>query len=141
MALLLLDLDGFKAVNDTLGHTAGDQLLMIVADRLRTAVRPADTVARLGGDEFTVVLDDVVDGTATTIAQRVLAAVQMPIDLDGTPRTAIGCSIGIAHGDRGMTAETLLIEADLAMYRAKAAGKGRYLVYEPESGDRVAAGR
>jgi diguanylate cyclase (GGDEF)-like protein len=132
--LLLADLDDFKAVNDTLGHPAGDALLIGVADRLRAVVRPEDTVARLGGDEFAVLLEDT-DGLtgARRVAERIAEALEQPFDLGGV-RMVIGASIGIAAagsapvGDASI-GDALLLEADIAMYAAKAEGKGRYAVY------------
>jgi diguanylate cyclase (GGDEF)-like protein len=124
-ALLLIDLDGFKAVNDTLGHTAGDTLLCLVADRLRVAVAGRDAVpARLGGDEFAVLLRSGGLGLARTLARDILAALAEP----GLP-AAVGASIGIApFTDRAR----LLHEADLALYDAKNRGKGRFRVFDRE---------
>jgi diguanylate cyclase (GGDEF)-like protein len=130
LAVLFLDLDDFKTVNDSLGHTAGDQVLRIVADRLRRCLRPSDTVARLGGDEFGILLDDMEDtADALIAAERILEALSEPAYMDSR-EVAIRASLGItldAHGER---AETLLRNADLAMYMAKRRGKGRYQVFE-----------
>lgn len=135
--MLLADLDDFKAVNDTLGHQAGDALLVSLADRLRAVVRPEDTVARLGGDEFAVLLDDVNTLTdARLVADRIGDALLRPFDLSGIP-TVIGASIGIATVGTGSTSETLLREADIAMYAAKNGGKGRFAVF---AGELAAAG-
>jgi diguanylate cyclase (GGDEF)-like protein len=127
--LLLADLDEFKAVNDTLGHPAGDALLIAVAERLRAVVRPEDTVARLGGDEFAVLLESregLVAGHR--VAHRIEEALVAPFHLSGV-QTVIGASIGIAAGDPSATGETMLRDADIAMYAAKAGGKGRAEVF------------
>jgi diguanylate cyclase (GGDEF)-like protein len=131
VAVLFLDLDGFKAVNDSLGHAAGDQLLVQVAERVRQCLRPADTVARLGGDEFAVLLEDLGRGAERAVAERVLEAMRAPLVVEGT-QLVIQASIGIALGgaaDEG--AGDLLRQADLAMYTAKAGGKDRYETFEP----------
>ena len=130
--LLLADLDDFKVVNDTLGHPAGDMLLITVADRLRAVVRPEDTVARLGGDEFAVLLD-AADGLddARGVADRITQAMLQPFYLAGV-HTVMGASIGIAAADASASAEALLRDADIAMYAAKAQGKGRCAVYAAE---------
>jgi diguanylate cyclase (GGDEF)-like protein len=126
-ALLCLDLDGFKKVNDTRGHPAGDALLWGVADRLSACVRDTDTVARLGGDEFAI-LQSATDREedAETLAQRILEAVGAPYDVDSA-RAVIGVSIGIAMAPSdGAKAEELLNAADVALYRAKSAGGNVY---------------
>jgi len=129
MALVYLDLDGFKQINDTLGHDAGDVLLKQVAARLLAAVREVDTVARLGGDEFVIVLWQVSGaGHAATAVLRALAAVAQPYDILGQAVSMTACAgIGIfpGHGD---TADTLLKSADLALYEAKRAGKNTYRI-------------
>ncbi|SNS28232.1 PAS domain S-box-containing protein/diguanylate cyclase (GGDEF) domain-containing protein [Geodermatophilus pulveris] len=132
MAVYFLDLDGFKAVNDTLGHSAGDDLLVEVAARLRTVVRPSDTVARFGGDEFAILVDDLPEGEdGTALAQRVCDAIAAPILLDGS-EVHISASIGIAHReDPSIDAEQMLRNADLAMYQAKA-DAGGFAVFVPE---------
>ncbi len=131
-AVLFLDLDDFKNVNDTLGHGAGDQLLIAVAGRLATTLRDADTIARMGGDEFVVVIDGAnADVSPELIAERLLDAMRQPFDLDGRAMPlSVGVSIGIASGDR-VSAEELLRDADIALYQAKAAGKNGYAVFEP----------
>jgi diguanylate cyclase (GGDEF)-like protein/PAS domain S-box-containing protein len=119
VAVLFIDLDRFKSINDTLGHAAGDELLRQAAERMRGAVRPADTIARLGGDEFTVLCEDLAAvNDAGWVADRLSDALERPFDLLGSEVT-IGVSIGIAVADRHDTAETLLAKADAAMYRTK----------------------
>jgi diguanylate cyclase (GGDEF)-like protein/PAS domain S-box-containing protein len=137
-AVAYVDLDDFKTVNDSLGHGAGDELLMVVADRLRGCVRPGDTPARLGGDEFAVLIEDATELRAIIeVADRVLEALQRPVTIDGTA-VSVRASVGVATaaGQRLTTAE-LLRNADLAMYAAKAAGKGRVEVFEPEMHQRA----
>nr|WP_279292703.1 EAL domain-containing protein [Methylobacterium goesingense] len=130
-AVLACDLDRFKAVNDTLGHPAGDALLRVVADRLRGVVRDGDTVARLGGDEFAIILADLDDPQeAGLAARRVIEAMEQPVDLGGH-RVGIGVSVGIGIGAQdGADADTLFRNADIALYRAKAAGRNTYRFYE-----------
>ena len=131
VALLFIDLDRFKAVNDSLGHEAGDRVLIGVADRVTGVLRPGDTVARLGGDEFIVLCEDVqTKDDVTTIADRVLACLNQPFALPGGD-AFISCSIGIALATAdGRDAEELLGDADMAMYRAKERGKGVYDVFD-----------
>jgi diguanylate cyclase (GGDEF)-like protein len=132
VAVLFIDLDEFKAVNDTFGHATGDRLLIDVANRLRSATRGIDTVARLGGDEFAILLDHVQIGKqAVIVAERVIAALSAPISVDGRS-IHMAASIGLAWGRDGEGADELLRNADVAMYRAKARGKGRYEVFVPE---------
>ena len=140
VGVLFLDLDGFKVINDSLGHEAGDQLLSQVAGRLATAVRPTDTVARLGGDEFTVLLEDLTDGVdAVRTAERMLRALQEPLEVHGHRLVTSG-SIGIAVDlDGSAGAGEMLRHADLAMYMAKERGRGRYEVFDPAMGDRAHA--
>jgi diguanylate cyclase (GGDEF)-like protein len=131
VALLFCDLDGFKQVNDTMGHRTGDEVLQQVALRLRSAVHPAGMVMRLGGDEFVAVLRDVAGGTeAVALAQQLVEVVSEPLKVtDGT--AVVGTSIGVAVAVRGAAqADDLLNEADVAAYRAKAAGKGRAELYD-----------
>jgi diguanylate cyclase (GGDEF)-like protein/PAS domain S-box-containing protein len=136
-AVLFIDLDDFKTVNDSLGHAAGDELLVAVADRVRSAVRPEDTCARLGGDEFAVMIEEVADpDAAVTVAERILAALAEPLLVCGAPLIVQG-SIGIALGSGGQSANEILRSADLAMYTAKSEGKGRYAVYAPSMHERV----
>jgi diguanylate cyclase (GGDEF)-like protein len=136
IAVLFVDLDGFKQVNDEHGHEAGDALLVGVTARLNAQLRPHDTVARLGGDEFAVLLDDLhaaVD--AERVAERLVAAVSEPMTLPSHPprEVRVGASVGIALSGRGTTTgpEELLRHADAAMYAAKTAGKGCHRTFEP----------
>ena len=131
LTLFFLDLDGFKSINDTAGHKAGDQVLKLVADRLKACVREMDTVARLGGDEFTLILPGTEDDKqAAVVAKKVIATIGDVITLDGTAHQ-IGASIGIAiYPEDGEGVEALLNNADKAMYAAKAAGKNRYIFYK-----------
>ena len=132
VAVLFLDLDDFKRVNDSLGHAAGDRLLVEVAARLLNATRGSDTVARLGGDEFAVLLEQVRgDDDVTVVADRIVGAMRAPVTLDGQP-TRIGASVGIARAAIGTSAADLLRNADVAMYRAKSGGKGRHAAYSAE---------
>jgi diguanylate cyclase (GGDEF)-like protein len=132
VAVLFLDLANFKVVNDSLGHNAGDRLLVEVGRRLRTVIRAEDTVARLGGDEFTIMLARISgEIDAVKLAERIHGALRAPIVLDGH-EAIIGSSIGIAISRVGSDdADGLLRDADLAMYRAKANGKGRHTVFDP----------
>ena len=125
-AVLFLDLDGFKEVNDRNGHDVGDALLVAVACRLAMVVRPSDTVARLGGDEFVVLCDDLLDPEqADVIADRIVESFERPFEADGR-EYEVGVSIGIAHADgRGVTAAELIRQADEAMFAVKQAGGGR----------------
>jgi diguanylate cyclase (GGDEF)-like protein/PAS domain S-box-containing protein len=130
-AVLFLDLDRFKVVNDSLGHHVGDELLVAVAARLRGCVRERDTVARFGGDEFAVLLEET-DGAASAIhvAEQIAAAVAAPVNLSGY-EVFTGASIGIALADGGHDRpEYLLRNADMAMYRAKGSGAGRYELFD-----------
>jgi diguanylate cyclase (GGDEF)-like protein/PAS domain S-box-containing protein len=124
-ALLCLDLDHFKEVNDTLGHPTGDALLQAVTERLNVLIQPPDTAARLGGDEFAVIQSGLQrPEDAIALADRIIAALQAPFDLSGK-RVVIGASVGIAIApDGGMDARTLLMRADVALYASKAEGRG-----------------
>jgi diguanylate cyclase (GGDEF)-like protein/PAS domain S-box-containing protein len=132
LAVLLLDLDGFKTVNDSLGHDAGDQLLIAVAKRLQFQGRSSDTVARIGGDEFGILLEDDADESrARALADRALAAFAVPFEVRGR-EVFIRASIGIALSVPGHSeTDELIRNADTAMYAAKAAGKGRYEFFRP----------
>ena len=151
LAVLFMDLDGFKNVNDTLGHGAGDQVLQLVADRLRDTVRPSDIVsrpvvegaadvefARLGGDEFTaLVLDLREPGDALAVARRIAGSMQRPFVLQGR-EVVLSTSIGIAlYPDDGRNAVTLLKHADAAMYGAKESARGQYAFYSAPSKERL----
>jgi diguanylate cyclase (GGDEF)-like protein len=119
-AVLFLDLDGFKSINDTLGHAAGDQVLAEVAERIRQDIRETDTAARFGGDEFVILLDGFPDEhTPDRVAERLAGSLRRPFHPHGQ-RVAISASIGLARsGDPAASSEDLLREADTAMYRAK----------------------
>jgi diguanylate cyclase (GGDEF)-like protein/PAS domain S-box-containing protein len=134
IALLFLDLDRFKQVNDSLGHPAGDRVLSTIARRLAGCVRPGDVLARLGGDEFAVLLDDLHEpDDAQRIAVRMQECLHVPLVV-GATEVVVTASIGIAFGSSSLeAAEELLREADLAMYRAKASGKARYEVFDTDS--------
>jgi diguanylate cyclase (GGDEF)-like protein len=130
--VLFIDLDDFKVVNDTLGHRAGDQLLVAVADRVRSCVRAGDLAARLGGDEFALLLEDQDDlARSVAVCRRLLDALQVPLQIDGQ-EIAVSASIGMAAArPENHRADELLRNADVAMYTAKAGGKSRYAVFEP----------
>ncbi|HLY36041.1 MAG TPA: EAL domain-containing protein, partial [Candidatus Limnocylindria bacterium] len=133
-AAMFIDLDGFKNVNDTLGHGAGDQLLQAVAARLATTLRDSDTIGRLGGDEFVVLVEGPsLNAGPELVAQRLLDVLREPFNLQGRtgPPLAVTASIGIAVGDRP-TPDELLRDADVALYQAKAAGKDCFAVFAPE---------
>jgi diguanylate cyclase (GGDEF)-like protein/PAS domain S-box-containing protein len=133
LAVLFLDLDDFKVVNDSLGHMAGDELLIAVGHRLQQSIRPSDTVARLGGDEFTVLLEDLsAPSEALETADRIGSALREPFVIEGR-ELVVRCSIGIALNDGGgkSDAEGLLRKADMAMYQAKTEGSGGVAVFDP----------
>lgn len=142
MTVLLLDLDGFKAVNDTLGHSAGDRVLQQVAKRIAACVRPSDTVARLGGDEFAVLRPVCVAGKSLVDElDCLLASIASPVEIGGQ-QVSIGTSIGVAcYPDHGEHGEDLLSAADLALYQAKADGRLCYRFFEPRLRDRATQGR
>lgn len=130
-ALLLLDLDGFKQVNDAFGHPAGDRLLVEVSHRLSRSLRSSDLVARLGGDEFVIVAQGADERAALALAERIARELERPIRIDGHTAT-IRPSTGIAIGEPGhFDPDALLRDADIALYRAKALGRGRAVVFEP----------
>ena len=138
LAVMFLDLDRFKVVNDTLGHSTGDELLKAVGARLQVSLREEDSIARMGGDEFTILLADLKStDTAAKIAQKVLDTVALPLQIDGTElfvTTSIGIALFPSDGD---TAETLLANADHAMYRAKDAGRNSYQMFTPAMNNRA----
>ena len=139
VSVLFLDLDGFKAVNDTLGHGAGDDVLIGVAARLRGSLREDDSVARLGGDEFGIVLEEELRG-ATSTAERIVQAFGRPWS-STSDHVPIGVSIGVATSVGEEEVDELLRQADTAMYAAKATGKSRWRVYKPDLGtDLIASG-
>ncbi len=134
VAVLFLDLDNFKLVNDSLGHDAGDELLVEAASRIGSVLRSKDTVARLGGDEFVVLLEDVAgEAEATEVAERVIQALKPPVSL-GDEKVSVTASIGVALGDsgEGRPPDALLGDADAAMYRAKEKGRNGYEEFRPE---------
>jgi diguanylate cyclase (GGDEF)-like protein len=133
VAVLYIDLDAFKAVNDTLGHHAGDELLATVARRLLSCARPTDTVARLGGDEFAVLVEHVRQpGSAAALAGRIVDVLAEPAELPGGEPMRVGASVGVAVRDLGgESASEVLRQADTAMYAAKVKGKGQYVTFEP----------
>jgi len=131
VAVLFIDLDDFKTVNDSFGHACGDEVLVAAAHRLQSCARAGDTVARLGGDEFALLVDDVTATQVTAVADRVLDALsEPPVEFSGHT-TTLGASIGIAVTGPGETSETVLRNADLAMYEAKVGGRSRHVIYEP----------
>ena len=126
-AVIFLDLDDFKTVNDSAGHAAGDKVLITMAQRLRAAVEPSETLARLGGDEFAIMVED--ETNARSVADSVLAALTKPVEVDGRA-ARVGGSMGIALSTGGEGADELMRNADLAMYMAKGNGKGKYRIVE-----------
>lgn len=139
VAVLFLDLDDFKVVNDSLGHGAGDELLVATARRLTACLRPGDTVARLGGDEFTVLLEEVTGGgEVERVVARILDSLAAPFEIAGS-EVFVTASIGVvSEASPGSSPEELMREADLAMYRAKEGGKACYEVYEEAMTTRAA---
>jgi diguanylate cyclase (GGDEF)-like protein len=136
-ALFFLDLDRFKAVNDTLGHGAGDELLCLVAQRIAGNIRDVDTAARLGGDEFAIILADVTDSLGVAVvANRLIDSISKPYLLEAGP-VVIGVSIGATLAKPGATTVAIIAEADLAMYDAKEAGRGTFRMFEERLRSRV----
>jgi diguanylate cyclase (GGDEF)-like protein len=129
--VLFVDLDDFKTINDSLGHSAGDQLLISVSERLRASLRPEDLVARLGGDEFAVLLDQSDLDNAERIAGRLVDALRAPFVLEGR-EMRVHASVGVARAPSGTAVDELLRNADVAMYSAKTSGKATYAWYDPE---------
>jgi diguanylate cyclase (GGDEF)-like protein len=140
MALLYIDIDGFKAVNDTMGHAAGDDLLKLAAHRVRSVIRPKDKAVRLGGDEFLIILEDIRhEDEASHIAERIVELFSEKFKLKQGVQT-VGVSVGISLFPKdGDNAKTLLQNADIAMYSAKEAGKGQYRFFNPAFYDRLKA--
>jgi diguanylate cyclase (GGDEF)-like protein len=130
IALLMLDLDKFKEVNDYFGHSAGDQVLRVTAQRIRANIRKTDSVARMGGDEFIVLLNDLANADqAEQIAAKIVAALSEPIDI-GKFQVPMSVSVGVCTvADETVNAEVLLRRVDAAMYRAKASGRGCFQVF------------
>jgi diguanylate cyclase (GGDEF)-like protein/PAS domain S-box-containing protein len=136
-AVLIVDLDGFKTINDSLGHAAGDEVLVELAERVRTRIRPGDTAARLGGDEFGVLLENSSEEDAEVVAQRILDAFAGPISVHDKEVVITG-SVGIALSEPTLDADELMRNADVAMYSAKAAGKNRLQMFRREMQEAVA---
>ncbi|MHB1599246.1 MAG: putative bifunctional diguanylate cyclase/phosphodiesterase [Acidimicrobiales bacterium] len=130
VAVCFCDLDGFKTINDSLGHLVGDAMLLAAGKRLAAVVRPGDTVARLGGDEFAILMEDLDDPTtAMAVAERAVSVLHHPVEVEGRVIT-LSASVGVAIGDLDTTTEVLLSQADSAMYAAKSAGRDRFEVFE-----------
>ena len=140
VGLLFLDLDRFKTVNDSLGHTVGDELLVAIGERLHAALRPEDTIARLGGDEFAILIEEVsTPQEVLELAESISATFDAPFRSDEREIT-IRCSIGVVVAEGGhRTVDDLLRDADVAMYRAKLSGRGSYALFEPSMQAEVAA--
>jgi diguanylate cyclase (GGDEF)-like protein/PAS domain S-box-containing protein len=135
-AVLFVDLDNFKVINDALGHDHGDRLLCSVADRLQAELRPSDTIARVGGDEFVVFCEDIPsEHDALAMVERLVRALDAPFDLGGQEQHATA-SVGIAFGDASCEPEVLIRNADVAMYRAKERGRARYELFDDEMRER-----
>jgi diguanylate cyclase (GGDEF)-like protein len=130
---MMLDLDYFKDINDTLGHHMGDRLLQAVGSRLTELLRKGDTIARMGGDEFLILLPEIINvGVTTTIAQKIVESFKSPFIIDDR-KLHITTSIGIAiYPDVSDDVETLIKNADIAMYRAKGSGRNNYQLFTPE---------
>src|SRR5262249_52319834 len=131
VSVLFCDLDGFKMINDTLGHDAGDLLLVEVAKRLEGNIREGDTAARVGGDEFAIVLDDMSIEDTRALAQRLLAVLREPITINGR-EVFVPASIGLADNRAdALDGDELLCRSDIAMYAAKSRGRNRFETFEP----------
>ncbi|HEX2783462.1 MAG TPA: EAL domain-containing protein [Ilumatobacteraceae bacterium] len=131
VAVLCLDLDDFKLVNDSLGHPAGDAVLQVIGQRLLGLLRPGDAVARLGGDEFVMLVSGFDPSAGSAAAQRALSSIRQPIGLPGGQTVHTNVSVGIAHSSNESSVEALLRDADIAMYLAKRSGKGHHEVFQP----------
>jgi diguanylate cyclase (GGDEF)-like protein len=137
IAVMFLDLDNFKNINDSLGHDAGDRLLQAVARRIVKTTRSSDTVARLGGDEFAILVEGIATTTeAERLADALIETLDQPFPFDGR-QVRVGASIGVAFSTPQAAAETLLSNADNAMYHAKAAGKNRHITFQPQMQDKL----
>ena len=135
--LLFLDIDGFKVINDTLGHAAGDELLRIIGARLRSVLRTTDTIARLGGDEFVILIDSINPEYAAQLAQKILEQLRLPVAIGDEHLTVTG-SIGIAvFPDNGTNSQELMRAADMAMYTAKSEGRNRFHFYAEDMAERA----
>ena len=137
-AVLFVDLDGFKSVNDSHGHETGDRLLAAVAERLSVSLRPNDSLARYGGDEFAVLVEELTDAAAVRVAERIIEALRAPFTLAGH-EVFVSASVGIAFGRPGETAHELMRRADVALYQAKGSGRATFAVFAPERPTPVAA--
>jgi diguanylate cyclase (GGDEF)-like protein/PAS domain S-box-containing protein len=137
LSVVLVDIDDFKAVNDSLGHTTGDELLRAVAERLSTCVRQGDTVARLGGDEFAILLEDTAEAEAMLLAQRALESLALPVHM-GSGDFAVRASAGVVCSQGAADPMELLRSADIAMYASKRDGKGKVTLFHPEMHDLAA---
>jgi diguanylate cyclase (GGDEF)-like protein len=137
-AVLFADLDNFKAINDSLGHAAGDELLVVIARRIRESLRPSDSAARFGGDEFAILLEDIGgEDRVVNACERIMVSLAAPVEIQGAVIDP-GASIGVALShETTYDADRLLRDADLAMYAAKTAGKGTYKLYHPDMRTRV----
>lgn len=135
LTVMSIDLDGFKQLNDTMGHAAGDHLLTVVANRLSKVVRGDDMAARLGGDEFVLVFPGTGAENASTLASRVVRAIGLPCDVMGEQVT-VSTSVGVAvFPEDGLDSTALMRSADVALYRAKAAGRNRYATSGGDAGE------
>lgn len=138
LALLFLDLDGFKEINDRYGHEAGDAVLKTVAKRLQACIRSMDTVARLGGDEFTIILSEMEEiADASNVAEKIIHQLSKPITLNDAQQCSVGVSVGIAlYPEDGYELDKLMSAADAAMYKSKATGKNTYTFFRQDAGEK-----